>query len=743
MGKDFIYLDYNATTPVDPRVAEAMRPFLLGAFGNPSSMHRLGREARAAVEKARGQVAFCLGCHSEEVIFTSGGSEANNLAIRGVVEARGGGHVVVSAVEHPAVLEVVRALERQGRIRLTVIGVDGWGRVDPDEVERALATDTVLVSVMLANNEVGTIQPIQEISARCRARGVLVHTDAAQAVGKIPVDVRRLGVDLLSVAGHKLYAPKGIGALYIRRGVRLEPIIRGAGHEMGLRAGTENVLEEVGLGVACELAGNEVEAEMSQLAGLRDRLAQQLEAGFNGLVVHGPAEERLPNTLSVAFPGVDAGLLLTRLGEEIGASAGAACHTDAVEPSHVLAAMGVSVEQAMSTVRLSVGRMTTEQEVDEGARRILAVVSELAGERRQVVIAEKDESVRLTRFTHGLGCACKLQPQVLEEVLRKLPVPKRAEVLVAAENADDACAWRLDDGTVLVQTLDFFTPIVDSPRLFGSIAAANALSDIYAMGAEPLFALNIAGFPIASLPVSVLGEILEGAGEVAEEAGIPMLGGHTVEDTEPKFGWVVTGRAEEDGLWKNEGARPGDLLLLTKPIGTGIWATAAKHGLADAEGWGSACAVMRRLNRAAAEALHDVKPNAVTDVTGFGLVGHLHEMLIASEVDAELWADSLPVLPGTERLASMGEVPGGTRSNLSYAAGWTSWDEQVSEVTRILTADAQTSGGLLAAVERSSGATLLAQLEARGVEGALIGVVTGWGTGRIHVTAGRGESVAT
>jgi len=244
----FIYLDYNATTPIDPRVAEAMAPFLSGGFGNPSSIHAEGRKAKAALEEARERVAGGLGCRPSEVVFTSGGSESNNLAIRGLVEARGGGHVITSAVEHPAVLEVVLALEIEGRISLTVIGVDAFGRVDPEAVAAAFRDDTVLVSLMLANNEVGTLQPVREVSTLCRRRGVAIHTDAAQAMGKVRVDVNELDVDLLSVAGHKLYAPKGIGALFIRDGLRIEPQIRGAGHESGRRAGTENVLLAVGLG---------------------------------------------------------------------------------------------------------------------------------------------------------------------------------------------------------------------------------------------------------------------------------------------------------------------------------------------------------------------------------------------------------------------------------------------------------------------------------------------------------------
>ncbi|RKY17237.1 MAG: selenide, water dikinase SelD [Planctomycetota bacterium] len=737
MREDFVYLDYNATTPVDPRVAEAMRPYLTGFFGNPSSMHRLGREARAAVERARAQVAACVGAEPEEIIFTSGGTEANNLAIRGAVEARGGGHVVTSALEHPAVLEVVRALEAEGKARLTVVGVDRRGRVDPAEVERALSADTVLVTVMLANNEVGTIQPVAEIAAMCRERGILVHTDAAQAVGKIPVDVRELDVDMLSIAGHKLYAPKGVGALFVRRGVKLAPVLRGAGHERGLRPGTENVLEQVGLGAACELAAAEVEEEAARLRELRRLLLDLLREGFPSLVVHGDFDNGLPNTLSAAFPGVDAGLLLARLADEVGASAGAACHTGEAEPSHVLAAMGVDTATALCTVRLSLGRFSTEDEVRRGAEKIIETAREIAAPSAAPSAVEGGE-VRLTAYTHGMGCACKMEARMLERVLRSLPICEAEEAVVGPETADDACAWRIGGGKVLVQSLDFFTPVVDSPRLFGAIAAANALSDIYAMGARPLFALNIAAFPAAVLPEEVLREMMEGALEVAEEAGIPILGGHTVEDNEPKFGLAVTGMAEESGLWRNRGARPGDALILTKPLGTGIWATAAKRGVEGVEGWGEAVAAMRTLNRAAAEALAEHSPHAVTDVTGFGLLGHLHEMLDDS-LSAELWAEAVPVLPGAERLAAMGEVPGGTKANLAWAEAWTRWEDGVDEVRRVLLGDAQTSGGLLAAVDRERAEAACEAMRAKGIRAAVIGRFTDEGEGIVRVLAGRRE----
>ncbi|MCG6963911.1 MAG: selenide, water dikinase SelD [Acidobacteria bacterium] len=368
---------------------------------------------------------------------------------------------------------------------------------------------------------------------------------------------------------------------------------------------------------------------------------------------------------------------------------------------------------------------------------MVQVAAGLRGERGTDPSAATGEVVRLTRYTHGLGCACKLEPRVLEEILKELPRSSRREVLVGAETSDDACAWRLEDGTVLVQTLDFFTPVVDSPRQFGAIAAANALSDVYAMGAQPLFALNIVGFPIAVLGQEVLREILEGALEVAGEADIPVLGGHTVEDTEPKFGWVVTGTVEEADLWRNAGARPGDLLVLTKPIGTGIWATAAKHGRAPAEGWSQACVLMRQLNRDAARLLRDARPSAVTDITGFGLVGHLHELLSASRVDGELVAAAVPVIGGTRALVASGEVPGGTRANLEHARAWCRWATGLTETDRLVLCDAQTSGGLLAAVGERRADELIDELVGAGLDAAVIGRVTEAGEGHIDVSAER------
>jgi len=370
-----IYLDHNATTPVDPAVLEAMLPYLGERFGNPSSTHALGTQAREAVEAARAEVAGLIGAAPDEIVFTSGGSESNTMAILGAARAGRGRHVVTSAVEHPAVLAPCRALEADAGFEVSVVGVDGAGRVDPEAVERALRPDTALVTVMLANNEVGTLQPVREIAARARVRGMPVHTDAAQAIGKVAVDVDDLGVDLLTIAGHKVYAPKGVGALYVRRGVDVPPLVRGASHEGGRRAGTENVPGIVGLGTACVLARRGLaEGEPDRLRALRDRLWTALATALPGLLRHGDAEGCLPNTLSVAFPGRVAADLLAALSDRVAASAGAACHAEGVTVSTVLAAMGVSPEVALATVRLSVGRPTTEADVDEAARHVVDAV---------------------------------------------------------------------------------------------------------------------------------------------------------------------------------------------------------------------------------------------------------------------------------------------------------------------------------------------------------------------------------
>jgi len=365
-----IYLDYNASTPHDPAVIDAMRPYLEEHFGNPSSASTYGQTNRKAVERAREQVAALLGCQPDEVVFTSGGTESNNHALKGVAWAQQewGNHLITSQIEHPAVLEVCRLLEKHG-FEVTYLPVDRFGLVSAKQLEHAITPKTVLISIMQANNEVGTIQPVEQIARIARRHEVLLHSDAAQSAGKIPVNVNALGVDLLSLAGHKVYAPKGVGALYVRRGVRLENLMQGAGHEGGRRPGTENVLEIVGLGAACEVAHRNLEAHRAHMQTLRDLLHLELEKHAT-LTLNGHPELRLPNTLSVSFEGVDAHALLARLQDKLAASTGAACHADKVHVSHVLQAMGVDEKRALGTVRFSVGRMTTRQEVETAAHLI-------------------------------------------------------------------------------------------------------------------------------------------------------------------------------------------------------------------------------------------------------------------------------------------------------------------------------------------------------------------------------------
>jgi cysteine desulfurase len=358
-----IYLDFNASTPVAQEVAARMQAVLQEPFGNPSSDHWAGTFARDAVEAARMEVAALLGCDAGEVVFTSGGSEANNHAIKGAFFATRieRPHIVTTQVEHPAVVGPCRFLERLGA-RVTYVPVDAFGRVDPDAVRRAVRPDTILISVMHANNETGTIQPIESIGCIAREHGILLHSDAAQSVGKIPTKVRELGVDLLSVAGHKLYGPKGVGALYVRAGVRLEPLIHGAGHESGRRAGTENVLLDVGLGAACELAESWINRDT--IRELRDVFWRRLNEEFDHVVMlNGHPTDRLPNTLNVSFPGKVGSEILHAL-RNVAASTGSACHSGAVELSPVLKAMQVPPAIGMGAIRFSLGRMTTDEEIE-------------------------------------------------------------------------------------------------------------------------------------------------------------------------------------------------------------------------------------------------------------------------------------------------------------------------------------------------------------------------------------------
>jgi len=372
-----IYLDYNATTPIDPLVLEEMSPYLKEHFGNPSSNHPYGKRAHEGVELGRERLAKLLGCAPAEIVFTGGGTEANNHALIGAAFANRerGDHLIATQVEHPAVLEPLRWLERHG-FTVTLLPVDRTGRVDPAAVSAAITPATILISVMHANNEVGTIQPLAEIGAIARQRGILFHTDAAQSLGKILTLVDELGVDLLTVAGHKLYAPKGIGALYIRTGTRIDRYLHGAGHESGRRAGTENVPYIAALGKAAELAGEHLVTERKSTTELRDGFHALLEERAGEVRLNGHSSERLPNTLNVSFAGVVGAALLAQT-PELAASTGSACHDGSGELSGVLKAMGISREQGFGAVRFSLGRLTTGEDIERAATVVGAAVRKI------------------------------------------------------------------------------------------------------------------------------------------------------------------------------------------------------------------------------------------------------------------------------------------------------------------------------------------------------------------------------
>jgi len=374
-----IYLDYNATTPIDREVAQTMQPYLYEFFGNPSSAHSFGKETKRVVENARAQVATSINCKPNEIIFTSGGTESNNYAIKGFAFANEhkGNHIITSTIEHPAVIEVCKYLGKRG-FQISYIPVDEFGLLQMDELEKAITPKTILISVMHANNEIGTIQPISKIAEIARKYNIVFHTDAAQSVGKCAVDVKGMGVDLLSIAGHKLYAPKGIGALYIRDGLVLEKLIHGADHEQNKRAGTENVLEIVGLGKACEIAHRDLSKNMKHLKEMRDLLHSQLLNKLTEIRLNGHSQLRLPNTLSLSFKGLEANILLNEMElKGIAASAGAACHTDSIKLSSVLTAINLDTDFAMGTIRFSVGRQTTVDEINQASEIIVDIVKRL------------------------------------------------------------------------------------------------------------------------------------------------------------------------------------------------------------------------------------------------------------------------------------------------------------------------------------------------------------------------------
>ena len=374
-----IYLDHNATTPVAPSVIDRMTATLREDFGNPSSVHHFGQRAKAAMDEARSQVAALLNAEPSEIVFTSGGTESDNLAIRGaaeVLEAAGRTHLITSTIEHEAVLNTVKALARRG-CRTTLLPVDQAGRVDPEALRAAITDDTAIVSIMHANNEIGTIQPVAALAAIARARGALVHTDAVQSAGKVPIDVKTLGVDLLSLSGHKLYGPKGVGALWIRRGVRLAPVMTGGKHERNRRGGTENVAGIVGFGVAASLAMPTLMTEGARLEALRDRLEQRVLRELPGTAVNGSGP-RVPNTTNISFDRVEAESLLIALDlEGVAVSTGSACSSGTLEPSHVLKAMGFAPHRTQNSIRFSLGSSNTEADIDHVVGILPRVVEKL------------------------------------------------------------------------------------------------------------------------------------------------------------------------------------------------------------------------------------------------------------------------------------------------------------------------------------------------------------------------------
>lgn len=717
-----IYLDFNATTPIHPEVAEAMKPYLEEYFGNPSSQHWYGNQSKLAIERARNQIATFLNCKQDEIIFTSGGTESNNMALKGLAMAhkKKGNHIITSSIEHPAILEVCKYLEKTG-FAISHLPVDKYGLIHIDDVKKAFRPNTILISVMHANNEVGTIQPIKEIGELAQSNNILFHSDAAQSAGKLEINVKDLGVDALSLAGHKVYAPKGIGVLYLKRGTLIEKLMHGADHERNFRAGTENVLEIIGLGKACELAGNNLISHTQYLKEITHSFYDTLEAELNNIHLLGHPELRLPNTLNIGFKGIEANIILSEL-SNIAASAGAACHADQVDISHVLKAMKVPEDIAMGAIRFSTGVMNSREEISLAASEIVKTIKKLQSNEEQEAPGKPNsiDEIKLTHFTHGLGCACKMQPQILEQVLKSFPVINDKNIFVDLQTNDDAVIYKINDEQAIMGTVDFFTPIVDEPYSFGAIAAANALSDIYAMGGDPLFAMNIVGFPTNRLPIEVLQKILKGANDKVMEAGIGILGGHTVEDTEPKFGMVVTGIIHPEKILRNSGAIPGDVLILTKAIGTGILSTATKKGLVSENTIRITTQSMTTLNKTAADLAKKFPINACTDITGFGLLGHLLEMAKASEVHAQVQVENVPLLPDAFDFASSGIIPGGTKSNLEYVSPSISYDDNVGETDLILLSDAQTSGGLLFSIPEDSSEDFLKNLIACGLESSRI-----------------------
>ncbi len=718
-----IYLDYNATTPILPEVADAMKPYLYDIFGNPSSDHFYGRTAKKAIEGSRAMAAAIINAKPHEIIFTSGGTESNNIAIAGYAMANRekGKHIISTEVEHPAVLEVLEHLSHIGFTH-SLLPVDRYGVISVTDLKNAITEETILITVMHSNNEVGSIQPVDEIGETAKNFGIAFHSDAAQSVGKIRVDVEKSRIDLLSIAGHKLYAPKGIGALYIRNGTVLNKIIHGANHERDLRPGTENLLEIAGLGKACEIMKRDLERNSAYLLELRNYIAERLSKNIRDLLIITDLENSLPNTLSIAFKGISANRL-TALAEGIAVSTGSACHADIKEASHVLKAMGISADYIMGAIRISVGLMMKKSEAD-AACLILERAADHLMKDTQIAVSDNSEpaEIRLTAFSNHLGCSCKIDQDILAGIMKSFIVKPGEKILVSNDSSDDSAVFEIGNNKAIVGSVDFFTPIVDDPYSYGQIACSNALSDIYAMGAAPLFGLSILCYPVSKLPLHVLERVLKGAHDKAAEAGINIIGGHSVEDSELKYGMAVTGIIDSDRIIKNNTARDGDLLAITKPLGSGIICAGMKKRAVSTKTAEYAIRVMAELNNRL-DMFSEFHVSACTDITGFGLLGHLTEMIGDSNLEAILDMERMPVIESAYELLGQGIVPGKTRNNLKNALPAMEWSERISEADRLVLADAQTSGGLLIAFPPSFRDRILEYSKKRGYFFRIIGKI--------------------
>lgn len=747
-----IYLDYNATTPVDQHVTEIVNHVLTNIYGNPSSAHEYGRQAKWYIENARKQLARLIGAHASEIIFTSGGTESDNLAIKGTAlkYSSEGNHIIISSVEHPAVDECCLWLKDNG-FRISRIPVDQYGRLNLEALRSEICSETILVSVMHSNNDVGTLQPIAEIAEITRERGILLHTDAAQSVGKVPLDVSKLGVDMLTIAGHKLYAPKGVGALYIRSGVEIEKIMHGASHEKNMRAGTENTAFIAALGKACELADESLEADYKRISSIRNSFREKLMTALPGIRINGHPEFVLPNTLSVGFPGVEAEHFLKMTGK-IYASAGAACHAGQATISKVLQEMKVPEIYARGTVRFSLGRWTTVPEIEEAAEIVIEVYRRMTKIQifhpvENVAVNEessysktlktfsrfKIQNVEKLEVGENPGCSCKVKSSTLDRILSDMSQKRDIHLLNRPDSNEDACVYRISDGKAIVQSVDFFSPVVADPYDFGAIAAANALSDIYAMGAEPLFALNILAFPENLIHEGTIRSILKGAEDKCAEAGIVIAGGHTVDDEGLKFGLVVTGMAPPRQILYNSSSCAGDVLILTKPLGSGVLLNGLQKGVVDKEAEKTLLDTMKKLNKWPEGILEKYRINACTDITGFGFLGHLSEMTKASQTEAEIWYQQIPLLPGVEEALFNGAHSCTAEANMQDVRTEVVFAPTISEFEKLILNDAQTSGGLLISISEKFADDFMNDMNINGIQCFRIGRMTMKGNGKISV----------